>query len=315
MDIQTGDYSAEIQAVRALLQDCRCCPHACHADRIAGNTGYCGITSEIPVAAIVPHFGEEPCISGEQGICNVFFASCNLHCVYCQNHQISRSAASKYSGLTEILNTIEACLDQGCQAVGFVSPSHLIPQIIQLMTGLKERGRDPVYVYNSNGYDDVSMLRLLEGLIDVYLPDFKYRDGKIAERYSGCADYPEKAAAALREMYRQKGSTLITDENGLARSGLIIRHLVLPGNLENSKVVLQYIAEELSVNIHISLMAQYYPDADAYRFPEINRTLSAEEYAAIVSEFETLGFRKGWIQDLSSQETYRPDFESNNPFQ
>lgn len=314
MNPETHDYEAEIQAARGFLAKCSCCPHTCEADRTSGITGYCRSKDDFPVAAIVPHHGEEPCISGEYGICNVFFASCNLQCVYCQNHQISRSSGSRFAGVEEVIETIEKCLQQGCHAVGFVSPSHVIPQVIQLITLLKKRGNNPVFVYNSNAYDEVTMLRRLEGMIDVYLPDFKYIDGEIAGRYSGCPDYPGKAAAAIKEMYRQKGSTLITDAHGQARSGLIIRHLVLPSHSEHSIAVLRHIAEELSVNIHISLMAQYYPDAEAHQFPEINRTLTHPEYQSVVSEFERLGFRKGWIQDLSSQENYRPDFQKDLPF-
>jgi putative pyruvate formate lyase activating enzyme len=190
----------------------------------------------------------------------------------------------------------------------------MIPHVKLIIQLLHKSGRFPVIVYNSNAYDDNEMLKSLEGLVNVYLPDLKYMDTVLSMKYSGIADYPEKAVLALKEMYRQKGSTLIIDDDGTALSGMIIRHLVLPGNTKNSFQVLNFIAEELSPNIHISLMAQYYPVHNASDFLELSEVLTQDEYSAVISEFERIGLHRGWIQELNSHRHYRPDFNLDNPF-
>jgi putative pyruvate formate lyase activating enzyme len=205
-------------------------------------------------------------------------------------------------------------LDCGIDAVGFVSPSHFIPQVISIIKALEEIGRNPIYVYNTNGYDKVSTIRMLEGLIDVYLPDLKYMDDSLALELSDAPNYPEYAFSAVCEMYRQKGSTLLTNRNNYAESGLIIRHLVLPGYVDNSLRVLRKIAEEISINVHISLMSQYYPNIYVRSHPNLQREITLKEYQIVVAEMERLGFSKGWIQEPSSAGNYNPDFLKANPF-
>jgi putative pyruvate formate lyase activating enzyme len=217
--------------------------------------------------------------------------------------------------LEEVVNQIENHLDEGCTHVGFVSPSHVLPQVLAIVEALRSKGRHPVFVYNSNGYDSPESLKIFEGKIDVYLPDLKYMDSDIAAAYSGAANYPHVAAAALKEMYRQKGSTLLLDDNGMAQSGLIIRHLLLPGHVENSKSVLRFIAEELSPLVHVSLMSQYYPTPAVMSHPELGRQISAEEYEQVVEEMENLGIFRGWIQEPESHLNYRPDFMLKHPFE
>lgn len=206
-------------------------------------------------------------------------------------------------------------LDQTENIVGFVSPSHFIPQMMAIIQGVRDSGRSPVFVYNSNGYDKVETLQILEGYIDIYLPDFKYWDENIAFAYSQARDYPMVAAAALKEMYRQKGSSLIVNENGIAESGIIVRHLVLPGAVQNSLDVLQFIAEEISPKLHISLMSQYFPTPEVAEHPQLSRTIYKEEYQQVTDAFYDLGFYRGWVQKLESHATYRPDFSSEQPFE
>jgi putative pyruvate formate lyase activating enzyme len=270
------------------------------------------------IAAICRHTGEEPPISGQRGICNVFFAHCNMQCVYCQNYEISRNTAvspkqmSSHDITAEIMRLLPSCENR----VGFVSPSHYALHVAEITDMVRAAGVHPVFVYNSNGYDRPETLRKLEGKIDIYLPDFKYSDDALAQQLSGVTDYPKIALAAIREMYRQKGSTLLSDDAGLAESGLIIRHLVLPGMVEQSINALRMIAEEISLSVHVSLMAQYFPPLDmSSSFPSINRTLYAQEYAQVIDAFYELGFRKGWMQSIESEQYYRPHFSNAHPFE
>ncbi|MGV8113738.1 MAG: hypothetical protein AB2L17_12650 [Lentimicrobium sp.] len=302
----------------AELADCACCPRSCHVDRTLGPRGYCKSDAFPGVSSICLHRGEEPVIGGEAGICNVFFGRCNIQCVYCQNCQISsRSEAIyiEYQSIGSIVSAISGLLDEGCTAVGFVSPSHMVPQMLAIIKALNDSGRKPVIVYNSNGYDSVETLKRLEGIVDVYLPDLKYMDTRLALDYSDAGNYVSAARMALKEMLRQKGTALITDDSGQALSGLIIRHLVLPGNIENSMNVLRFIAEELSQGVHISLMSQYTPMPAVSHHPHLGRALSESEYRIVVDEMETLGLYKGWIQELGSSGSYLPDFCFDHPFE
>jgi putative pyruvate formate lyase activating enzyme len=216
--------------------------------------------------------------------------------------------------LNDLLDQVTGILSSGIPSVGFVSPSHVVPQVKAIISGLRNRGLNPVTIYNSNGYDKAETIRSLEGLIDVYLPDFKYRSPDISKEFSDAANYPVIAFKAIKEMYYQKGSTLAVNESGRAENGLLIRHLVLPGHAEESKKVLQIIAEELSPGIHISLMSQYHPTNAVIRHPVLNRSLYREEYESVVKEMESLGFRNGWVQDMDSNVNYRPDFSKEKPF-
>jgi len=270
------------------------------------------------IASVCIHRGEEPVISGKEGICNIFFAGCNLRCLYCQNHEISQcGSVIRNSGLDleSVLNKIVRILSEGITAVGFVSPSHVVPQVKAIIKGLNSRGYKPITVYNTNGYDKLETIRSLSGIIDVYLPDYKYVTRAIAAEYSNAPDYPETALKAIKEMYYQKGSTLATDNDGRAENGLLIRHLVLPGHSEESKNVLRSIAEELSPGVHLSLMSQYQPTAQVLRHPILNRPLYKVEYEDVVKTMESLGFRNGWVQDMDSNLNYRPDFRKENPFE
>ena len=299
-------------------QNCTLCPRQCNVDRLAGAAGWCRSDAGFNIASICIHHGEEPVIGGEAGICNVFFDHCNLQCVYCQNDQISNNKlkhSSGYSSLQAVIDEIIRCLGHGCKSVGFVSPSHYVPHVRMIVSALHELGHHPFIVYNTNAYDRAATLRSLEALVDVYLPDFKYMDVTLAQRYSRAKDYPAVAALALREMYRQKGSSLITDEEGVAMRGILVRHLVLPGQIENSLAVLRFLAEEISTSIHISLMSQYAPTRAVQHYAGLNRGITQQEYRRVLDAFDALGFRNGFIQELESGGHYNPDFDREHPFE
>jgi len=270
------------------------------------------------IASICIHRGEEPPVSGPDGICNIFFAGCNLHCIYCQNHDISRPgtiSGPAFRSLKSVLDQLENILSDGIIAVGFVSPSHVIPQVKAILRGLNERGLKPVTVYNTNSYDKPGVIDSLDGLIDVYLPDYKYVSPELSVKYSDAPDYPEIALKAIKRMYYQKGSVLKMDETGRAESGMLIRHLVLPGHAGESRNVLRSIAEELSASVHISLMSQYHPTHELRSHPVLDRSLYSHEYNEVAGEMERLGFHNGWLQDMDSNRNYRPDFQREHPFE
>jgi putative pyruvate formate lyase activating enzyme len=303
---------------RLILENCTVCPRECRVNRFERGTGYCGINAGFNIASICIHRGEEPVISGRNGICNIFFSGCNLHCIYCQNHEISQNSyLLQHSGweLQTVLDKISEILSGGVSAVGFVSPSHVVPQVKEIIKGLNSIGLKPVTVYNTNSYDKAETIRSLSGLIDVYLPDYKYVTPGLAFRFSDAPDYPEVALRAVKEMYYQKGSTIRTDKNGRAENGMLIRHLVLPGHAEESKKVLLSIAEELSPGVHLSLMSQYHPTPGVMNIPDLNRSLYLEEYESVVEYMNSLGFRNGYVQEIESHDTYRPDFRKDEPFE
>jgi putative pyruvate formate lyase activating enzyme len=268
------------------------------------------------VASICLHKGEEPPIGGERGICNVFFSHCNLQCVYCQNHQISRNDAilKPEPTIDEIIEKIIRGLDGGSGHLGFVSPTHMVSRMVDIINAVRKQDRHPVIVYNSNGYDRIEILRQLESYVDVYLPDFKYADPRLGRELSGAEDYPASAIAAIDEMIRQKGTALESDPVTGRLKGVIIRHLVLPGYVQNSMDVLNLIAGEFSTNIHVSLMAQYSPTGNTAGIPHLNRPVFRREYETVTAELERLGFANGWIQELDSKDHLRPDFDRRDPF-
>jgi len=300
------------------LENCSICPRDCHADRYSADLGYCKSDASFNIASICIHRGEEPVISGKKGICNIFFTNCNLQCLYCQNHQITDRTIDRVAyqmSLEEVITRITEILDLGINMVGFVSPSHFIPQMRVIRDVIHSLGYRPIWVFNTNGYDKVATIRALEGLIDVYLPDYKYRDLLLARNLSDVNDYPEVAAFALKEMYRQKGSSLILNEDGVAESGIVIRHLVLPGYVENSLEVLRFIANELSPRLHISLMSQYYPTPKVRFHNNLKRNITHTEYRKVIREMDSLGMYNGWLQEFTSTGHYAPDFRKKHPFE
>lgn len=300
------------------LRACNICPRKCNADRFSKKKGWCKAGTEFSISSICIHRGEEPVISGSKGICNVFFTNCNLQCVFCQNWQISDNDidhSGDYIEFKEVLNRIVDILDTGINILGFVSPGHFIPQMKVIVLALDHLGYHPTIVYNSNGYDDIEQLRQLEGMVDIYLPDFKYMDDEIASKYSEAKDYPEIALKAHKEMLRQTGSNLIIDNNGYAMRGMLIRHLVLPGHTDNSMKVMDAIANELSPNMHVALMSQYYPCHKAGDYKPLQEYVHPKEYYKVVRRMQELGITRGFVQSIESSGHYRPDFGEEHPFE
>lgn len=296
------------------MEKCNFCPHKCNVDRNISNNGFCKSYYNAYLSSVCKHTGEEPCLCGGKGICNVFFAHCNLQCVYCQNIGISDNNNDNFQivNAEELSTKIIELLKTTENIVSFVSPSHFVPLIIETIDLIKAKGYSPRFVYNTNSYDDVESLKLLEGRIDIYLPDFKYSDEELAFRYSRIKNYPSVALAAIKEMYRQKGSRLVIDEKtGLAESGIIIRHLLLPGNLEQSKKVLETIAYEISTSLHISLMSQYFTVKHFVDNEELNRKVSEDEYNELIDYYDKLGFYNGWLQKFESSDCYKPKIINN----
>lgn len=284
-------------------RNCTLCPRQCGVDRTAGQRGFCGMSAQLRAAKAMLHYGEEPPISGAFGTGAVFFSGCTLRCVYCQNAEISsggRGASLDSRRLREIFETL---IDEGAQSIDLVTPTQFLPDVLPALTP-----KLPVpVVYNCGGYERVEMLRELEGLVDVYLPDFKYADDALAAELSRAPDYFEVASAAIAEMYRQVGGAVIRD--GIMERGLLIRHLVLPGHLDNTLRVIEWVAAHFPKNdVLFSLMSQYVPTSNAA--PPLNRRLTEAEYDGAVSWLELCGLTNGYTQDFSAATTeYLPDFD------
>lgn len=285
------------------------CPRRCGADRSV-TTGYCGVTDTLRVARAALHFWEEPCISGEEGSGAVFFSGCNLRCVFCQNAPIARAEQGKEitkERLAEIFLELQA---QKANNINLVTGTHYVPQIIEALKKARAQGLRIPVVYNCGGYERVETLKALEGLVDIYLPDFKYMDAERAARYSHAGDYPQIAQAALAEMVRQQPKPEF-DERGLMKKGVIVRHLMLPGGIRDSKEVVRYLHETYGERIFLSLMNQYTPLPYVADYPEINRKLKKFEYERLVDYAISIGVDQGFIQEgETAEESFIPSFEN-----
>lgn len=319
---RTGELQSRVQALEKMLESCSICPKNCGNNRLKNEIAAC-YSGRLPiVSAYTPHFGEEPFLTGKHGAGNIFFGNCNLRCVYCQNYQISQTWKEQklneitHEKLAEIMLELQ---EKGCHNIGFVSPTHFVPQMVRAILLAAEKGLRLPIIYNTNAYDSVEVLRLLDGIVDIYLPDLKYSDSSVGFQYSKVRDYVKYARMAIKEMFRQTGDQLIFDENGLLKSGLVIRLLVLPNDLAGIEESLKWIKEELSPRVAISLMAQYYPTHKAVSDPRyilLSRRISLREWFYAVEALEILGFQEGFIQEYeSSSFYYRPDFEDKEtPF-
>jgi putative pyruvate formate lyase activating enzyme len=315
--LKTGELHEKTDALIALLRNCTLCPRDCRVDRTAGRLGYCRSGYLPIVSSYCAHHGEEPVLSGRKGSGTIFFGNCNLRCVFCQNHQISQLADSlkeKEVGIDTLADMMLELQSQGCHNINFVSPSHFAAQIAMAVDIAASKGLRIPLVYNTNGYDSLDTLRFLEGIIDIYLPDIKYSDDNAAMEYSKVEDYVEHSRAAIVEMKRQVGD-LIIDTEGIAKRGLIIRHLVLPNDLAGTRESLSFIAEKVGRKTYISLMSQYFPTHKAAEYPLISRPVSFREYEKALEWLHSFGLENGWIQEHSSSDYYRPDFEKGEPFE
>jgi len=328
--LQSGDLRRRVSLLDARLANCDICPWNCQVNRKAGETKVCGAGYLPLVSAWAPHFGEEPGLSGShlgkgeaKGTGNVFLGRCNLRCVYCQNWQISqdfRSTADlpemSFERLASVLLELQA---KGCHNIGFVSPTHFVPQVLCAVELAAAGGLRLPLVYNTNAYDDAGVLRLLEDVFDIYLPDLRYSDDVIARELSKAPKYVEHARAAVTEMYRQVGDDLVTDGRGLVQRGLIIRLLILPNDLAGLRETLEWIRDTLSPRVTLSVMSQYYPTdkITEERHPLLSRGIQSSEYQQVMGWMESFGFENGWVQPLDTQAAnyYRPDFaDSSGPF-
>ncbi|OAT84845.1 radical SAM protein [Desulfotomaculum copahuensis] len=290
------------------LRHCTLCPRRCGANREAGKNGFCCAPARPKIALASLHFGEEPCISGTAGSGTVFFSHCNLKCVFCQNHEISQGGFGREVDVEQLAQIFIKLQEKGAHNINLVSPTPYVPVISPAIKVARRRGLAIPVVYNTNAYENVETLALLEGLVDIYLPDLKYFSAEPARRYSAAPDYFHAATAAIKEMYRQVG-TPVLDKNGLARRGLIIRHLVLPGQVADSIHVLHWIAGNLPREVYISLMAQYFPAHRAVRIPPLDRRLRVDEYEDVVNCLLKLGLQNGFVQEMeAATEEYVPDF-------
>lgn len=291
------------------LKECHICPHNCGVSRIGGEVGRCKATDKVKVALASLHNFEEPCISGKNGSGTVFFSNCNLSCVFCQNYEISQQGLGKEISVQELADIFIDQQNKNAENINLVTPTMYIYQIIEAIKIARENGLSIPIVYNSNGYENVETIKALDGYIDIYLPDLKYFDDELALKYSGIKNYFENASKAIQEMYKQVG-TPVLDENGMMKKGLMIRHLVLPNHIQNSKDVLKWINDNMDNNIYVSVMAQYFPTNKAKEFPEINRKLTQEEYNEIEQYLYSLNLENGYIQELGEhEEEYVPNFK------
>ena len=317
---ESGELHRRAGQLVERLGACDICPRECGADRLSGRVGFCSSPREALVAASCEHGGEEPPLSGSRGSGTVFFANCNLRCVFCQNHEISQRPelhASDVMTAEALAAEMLRLQDQlRCHNVNLVSPTHFVPQIVEALLLAIPRGLRLPLVYNTNAYDSPDVLRLLEGIVDVYLPDLKYSSDPVAARLSGAGDYVSVSRAAITEMYEQVGPDLVFDHEGTVARGLIIRHLVLPGGLAGSRESLSWLAEEVSNRVSLSIMAQYYPAHLARHMPVLSRRVTAAEYREVLQFAAVLGFEHVWVQEPEASLHYRPDFSGpGHPFE
>ncbi len=277
-------------------ENCLLCPRKCGINRSTGQTGVCGVSSEIKVARAALHYWEEPCISGKRGSGAVFFSGCSLHCVFCQNREISDGKAGKLISKERLSDIFMELADKGANNINLVTPGQYIPDIVWAVNDAKSRGMKLPIIYNTSGYENVTELKLLEGIVDVYLPDFKYMDSTLSARYSRAKDYPSVAKQALSEMVRQQPDVVIDDATGLIQKGVIVRQLLLPGHVNDAKAVLKYLYDTYHDHVYISMMSQFTPIA-LKDYPEINRTVTRREYERLVDYALEIGITNAFIQE------------------
>ncbi|HKO96913.1 MAG TPA: radical SAM protein [Pyrinomonadaceae bacterium] len=320
--LPTGEFLKRVESLEALLESCTVCPRDCFNNRLKDEIAAC-YSGRLPiVSSYTPHFGEEPALVGKHGAGNIFFGNCNLRCVYCQNYQISQTHKQQlkneitHERLAEIMLELQT---KGCHNINFVSPTHFAPQMARSILIAAERGLALPIVYNTNAYDSVEVLRLLSGIVDVYLPDLKYAEDEAGYAYSKVRSYKEYSRRAISEMFQQVGDELVYGEDGLVKRGLIIRLLVLPNDIGGIRESLEWIRDELSPRVAISLMAQYYPThqaAENQRFVLLSRRISETEWMRAVDALDEMGMQEGWLQEFDGASYYyRPDFNnSETPF-
>lgn len=290
-------------------ENCLLCPRKCGINRRTGQTGVCGVSFEIKVARAALHYWEEPCISGKRGSGAVFFSGCSLHCVFCQNREISDGKEGKVISKERLSDIFMELAGKGANNINLVTPGQYIPDIVWAVNDAKSRGMKLPIIYNTSGYENVTELKLLEGIVDVYLPDFKYMDSTLSARYSRAKDYPSVAKQALSEMVRQQPDVVIDDSTGLIQKGVIVRQLLLPGHVNDAKAVLKYLYDTYHDHVYISMMSQFTPIA-LKDYPEINRTVTRREYERLVDYALEIGITNAFIQEGDvAKDSFIPAFD------
>jgi len=286
-----GELAVRIERAREILENCELCPRYCYVNRLAGERGNCSTVARAIVSSYGPHFGEEAPLVGNQGSGTIFFTNCNLKCVFCQNYHISQLGEGREVTGEELARIMFSLQERGCHNINLVTPTHVVPQILEALELAVAWGLSIPLVYNCGGYESVETLKLLEGVVDIYMPDMKYSDNETARQYSGIENYPSMNRAAVKEMHRQVGDLQI-DGQGVATRGLLVRHLVLPHGLAGTADVVRFLAEEVSSNTYLNIMAQYRPYHKAFQFPSITRPLTREEFLEAVSLAQQQGLER-----------------------
>lgn len=293
-----------------LLNSCTLCPRNCKVNRNNNEIGFCGMTNQLMVARASLHYWEEPIISGEKGSGTVFFSGCNLKCIFCQNYQISNNNFGKTISIHRLSEIFLELQEKGANNINLVTPTHFVPLIIEALKIAKIKGLNIPVVYNSSGYENVETIKLLKGYVDIYLPDLKYYDNKYANKYSKCDNYFEIASKSLAEMINQVGKPCFNKE-GILIKGVIVRHMMIPGLLEDSKKIIRYLVDNYNDDIFISIMNQYTPTNNLINYPEINRTINDNEYDELINYAIDLGIKNGFMQEGETQKTsFIPEFDT-----
>ncbi len=315
---RSGELERRSQALEERLACCDICPRRCGVNRLEGERGSCHSAYLPSVSSVCAHHGEEPALSGSRGSGTVFFGNCTLRCVYCQNHQISQDYRKQRANEVDISALAGHMLylqdSLGCHNINLVTPSHFVPQIVRAVLEAVPQGLHLPLVYNTSSYDSLEVLRLLDGIISIYLADLRYASDDTGRELSGVPDYVDNARFAISEMYRQVGD-LVVDSQGIARRGLIVRHLILPNGLAGSRDSLTWLARDVSPTVTVSIMSQYHPAHRARQFPQLSRTISPVEYQEVVQLLDELGIENGWLQGIDASANYLPDFaREGHPF-
>jgi putative pyruvate formate lyase activating enzyme len=313
-----GEFQRRLDRLEAMLESCTICPHDCGNNRLKNELARC-YSGYLPiVSSYCQHFGEEPALGGMYGVGNIFLGNCNLRCVYCQNFQISQNWKAErvnevtFERMAGMMLELQA---KGVHAIGFVSPTHFVPQIVRALSIAIPQGLELPLIYNTNAYDSVEVLKLLDGIFDIYLPDLKYSGDEFGYKYSKVKSYMKISRAAVKEMHSQVGSDVAYGDDGLVKRGLIIRHLVLPNDIATSEETLRWIANELDNRVTLSVMSQYYPTHKAVTTELLDRRIRESEYNKVLRLLDTFGFENGWAQEFESQDYYKPDFSDRlEPF-
>jgi len=297
---RSGELKNRVKKAYELLEKCTVCPRRCNVNRLRGEKGFCRTGFELVVSSFHCHFGEEPPISGYRGSGTIFFTHCNLGCVFCQNYPISHLGNGNQVSQKRLAEMMLILQKKGCHNINLVTPTHFVPQILSSLSLAIENGLNIPLVYNCGGYEATDTLKLLDGVVDIYMPDIKYGGVEEGKRYSSAPDYFQIAKEAIKEMYQQVGNLRINEE-GIAQRGLLVRHLVLPDGLARSKEVLTFLAKQISPDVYVSIMSQYFPAYRAGEFKELNRRITSEEYEEVLSIADELGLKRGWRQGQESE--------------